>query len=152
MIEAQIATTIQKATRDHVTYIANLALQLWEDHTQIELADEFCQLIDRNDVAIFLAFTDDNAIGFAQCQLRYDYVEGTGSSPVAYLEGIFVENPFRKQGLARKLIAACEQWAKDKGCQEFASDCELNNTDSLSFHLHSGFEEANRIICFVKKI
>lgn len=152
MIDAQIATTIKKATRDDVIYIANLALQLWNGHTQQELADEFFQLIDRKDATIFLAFTNDNAIGFAQCQLRYDYVEGTDSSPVGYLEGIFVENPFRKQGLGRKLIAACEQWAKDKGCLEFASDCELNNTDSLSFHLHSGFEEANRIICFVKKI
>ena len=28
--------------------------------------------------------------GFAQGQLRYDYVEGTDNSPVGCLEGIFV--------------------------------------------------------------
>ena len=32
------------------------------------------------------------------------------------------------------------------------SDCELENTHSLQFHLNVGFEEANRIICFTKKL
>ena len=39
-----------------------------------------------------------------------------------------------------------------KGAEEFASDCELKNTDSLKFHLNIGFKEANRIICFVKNL
>lgn len=33
-----------------------------------------------------------------------------------------------------------------------ASDCELDNTDSLKFHMAMGFEEANRVICFKKNI
>ena len=50
------------------------------------------------------------------------------------------------------LLAACEAWAASQGSREFASDCELDNTGSLAFHLHSGFTEANRIICFVKPL
>ena len=46
----------------------------------------------------------------------------------------------------------CEKWAKEKGCSEFASDCELENDESLKFHIAMGFEEANRIICFKKDI
>jgi len=49
-------------------------------------------------------------------------------------------------------LSACENWAKTKGCTEFASDCELDNVQSLQFHLNVGFEEANRIICFTKKL
>ena len=79
-------------------------------------------------------------------------MEGTDSSPVGYLEGIYVEEDCRKQGIARALLAACENWAKTKGCTEFASDCELDNTQSLRFHLNVGFIEANRIICFTKKL
>ena len=52
----------------------------------------------------------------------------------------------------KELLSACESWAKSKGCTEFASDCELANTQSLQFHLNVGFEEANRIICFTKKL
>ena len=90
--------------------------------------------------------------GFAQCQLRYDYVEGTETSPVGYLEGVFVDPAYRKQGHGRALVAACEDWARKQGCREFASDCELSNTQSLAFHLASGFREAGRIICFTKPL
>ena len=68
------------------------------------------------------------------------------------MEGIFLKQDFRKNGYARQLLAACENWAREKGCREFASDCELHNTDSLRFHLAVGFEEANRIICFKKSL
>jgi aminoglycoside 6'-N-acetyltransferase I len=71
---------------------------------------------------------------------------------VGYLEGIFVSEPYRKKGIARQLLTACEGWAKEKGCTEFASDCELTNIQSLRFHQSIGFEEANRIICFTKKL
>ncbi|MDF2802567.1 MAG: aminoglycoside adenylyltransferase [Anaerocolumna sp.] len=50
------------------------------------------------------------------------------------------------------LCKACERWAKEKGCDEFASDCELENDSSLKFHLGLDFAEANRIICFTKKL
>lgn len=50
------------------------------------------------------------------------------------------------------LSSRCETWAKEKHCSEFASDCELDNADSLKFHLAVGFREANRIICFQKKL
>ena len=86
------------------------------------------------------------------CGLRFDYVEGTDSSPVGYLEGIFVLEEYKKRGYAKELLGECQNWAKDQGCLEFASDCELDNEDSLKFHLKMGFAEANRIICFTKRL
>lgn len=59
---------------------------------------------------------------------------------------------YRKQGIARELLSKCDKWAKEKGCLEFASDCELNNVQSLRFHLNAGFEQANRTICFTKML
>jgi aminoglycoside 6'-N-acetyltransferase I len=79
-------------------------------------------------------------------------VEGTESSPVGYLEGVFVEAAYRRQGIARELVKVCQKFAKEQGCTEFASDCELDNEDSLQFHLKMGFEEASRNIHFAKKI
>lgn len=91
-------------------------------------------------------------VGFAQCSLRHDYVEGCSHSPVGYLEGIFVLPQYRHRGISRQLLSSCESWAKQQGCLEFASDCELTNVDSLHFHLACGFQEANRIICFQKEL
>lgn len=143
---------IQKALKQDIPAAASLALRLWPEHTLSEFAEEFAELISKPDAAVFLAFDGNTPIGFAQCQLRHDYVEGTDSSPVGYLEGIFVTESHRRKGYARLLLAACEVWAKQRGCSEFASDCELTNVESLRFHLRVGFEEANQIICFTKKL
>ena len=132
--------------------LTNLALQLWPDHEALSMQQDLEMLMSRKDVAFFLATDRQMPIGFAQCQLRQDYVEGTESSPVGYLEGIFVADGYRKRGIARALLSACECWTKAQGCTEFASDCELSNRESLKFHLNMGFEEANRIICFTKKL
>ncbi|MBP1543731.1 MAG: GNAT family N-acetyltransferase [Oscillospiraceae bacterium] len=125
---------------------------MWDDSSVAELQREFAASISSRTAVCFIKYLEDMPIGFAQCGLRNDYVEGTSSSPVGYLEGVFVEEKYRNKGYAKELVLACEQWAKDMGCSEFASDCELTNTVSLDFHLSLGFDEADRIICFRKSI
>ena len=105
-----------------------------------------------DDKCLVIKYAEDKPIAFAQCQLRHGNVEGTESSPVGYLEGIFVSEGYQKKGYAAELLSECEKWAKEKGCTEFASDCVLDNTDSFRFHMALGFEEANRIICFRKEL
>ena len=142
---------IRQATTEDFAHVALLMTELWPHHTVEEMLEE-CYLLAEDGCVFLVAEEDDTPVGFAQCQLRHDYVEGTEHSPVGYLEGIYVRGNFRYKGIARQLLAACESWAKEMGCLEFASDCELNNTESLAFHLSVGFEEANRIVCFTKKL
>lgn len=143
---------IKKAEIKDLQIIARLASALWSDCPESDLADGLSSALANDDCAFFVKYAGGRAVGFAECGLRRDYVEGSSSSPVGYLEGIYIEEPYRRKGLAKELLSTCENWARAKGCREFASDCELNNDDSLSFHLKNGFEEANRIICFVKKL
>ena len=143
---------IKKATKEDTVTLAGLAVKMWSNHSIDELANAFLDCVNNENSECFIKYSDKVAIGFAQCGLRFDYVEGTKSSPVGYLEGIFVEEQFRHKGYAKELLKACENWAKDKGCSEFASDCEIENLTSLKFHLSMGFDEANRIICFKKEI
>jgi aminoglycoside 6'-N-acetyltransferase I len=143
---------IRKAERTDLPELGALGALLWPHHIAEELTAEFEKIMSMGESAFFLARSGGQAVGFAQCQLRHDYVEGTSSSPVGYLEGIFVREEFRHQGIAKRLLSACENWAKEQNCREFASDCELDNRESLRFHLGLGFEEANRIICFAKKL
>lgn len=143
---------VRKAETKDLSTLAELACRLWPDYSAAEMQEEMAAILAQEDAAFFLAYDGENAISFAQCQLRCDYVEGTDSSPVGYLEGIYVADGYRKQGIASTLLSACEGWAKTQGCAEFASDCELDNLQSLQFHLNVGFEEVNRIICFTKKL
>ena len=62
------------------------------------------------------------------------------------------EQPIDVKAPAQSCMNHLRNWAKEQGCSEFASDCELTNAESLKFHLSVGFEEANRIICFTKKL
>ena len=143
---------IRKAQIQDAEAIAGLAIRMWGDHDPNDLANEFRELISSEGSACFIKYVDEKPVAFAQVQLRHDYVEGTASSPVGYLEGIFVSEGYRKKGYAAELLSECEKWAKEKGCTEFASDCELDNADSLRFHLATGFEETSRIICFKKDL
>lgn len=142
---------IRKAAPTDSITLAILASRMWE-HDPAELAPEFAELTASPKAACFLALDSDKAVGFAQCQLRHDYVEGCETSPVGFLEGVYVEDGYRRSGVARALLTACEDWARSVGCTEFASDCELDNHDSLAWHLKAGFEEVNRTIWFAKKL
>lgn len=81
---------IRKAGTKDLLILAELACKLWPDHTVEEMQAEYAEIIAKLDAAFFLTYAEETAVGFAQCQLRHDYVEGTDSSPVGYLEGIYV--------------------------------------------------------------
>ena len=142
---------IRRAVPADSMTLGRLAACMWA-HDPAELSASFADLTASDEAACFLAFEGETAIGFAQCQLRHDYVEGCVTSPVGFLEGIYVMEDKRCHGVAQALLCACEDWARSVGCTEFASDCEIDNRDSLAWHLKAGFEEVNRTIWFAKKL
>ncbi len=144
---------ICKATTDDVRVLAEFASALWPERSADEIESIFeRQLGGDSDSAFFICYHEGGPVGFALCQLRHDYVEGTLTSPVGYLEGIYVRKEYRRSGHARELLDECEKWARLMGCKEFASDCRLSNEGSLRFHRDCGFDEVNTIVCFVKKL
>ena len=123
---------------------------LWPDATPEEHLSEmasFCANPER--YAQFVAYSESNAaVGFVEAAIRTDYVNGTRSSPVAFLEGLYVVPEARQQGVARALVAAVERWALDAGCREFASDALLENQVSHAVHRALGFQETERVVFF----
>ncbi|MBR6703810.1 MAG: GNAT family N-acetyltransferase [Lachnospiraceae bacterium] len=141
-----------KAAEKDAEALAGLVKIVWPEHTEEALTEIILEYMNSEESAVFAEKRDGRFIGAALCSLRHDYVEGCETSPVGYLEGVSVKETYRNQGIARRLVEECEQWAREKGCREFASDCELSNTASLNFHLQIGFQEQNRIICFKKEL
>ncbi len=99
-------------------------------------------------MASFIA-TDDtnNQIGFAEVSIRHT-VEGCSTLEVGYLEGWYIEPKYRQKGFGKQLVQTSIDWCREKGCKEFASDCELDNTISEAAHKRIGFKETLRQICF----
>lgn len=146
---------IDRLNKYNIKDCAKLAHTLWPDIEYQELLDEFTDIIDSDNQECFLYYEDETTkeyIGFVHASIRFEYVEGSESSPVAYIEGIYVEGDFRRKGIAQVLVNKVEDWGKDKGCSELASDCEIDNNLSIDFHKGIGFEEANRLVCFIKSI
>ena len=144
--------TVRPAEASDAALLSTLALELWPENNEAALSEEITQLLTAKGCFFALAYADGEAAGFAQCQLRQDYVEGCSHSPAGYLEGIYVRPAFRRKGAAAQLLAACKAWAKAQGCHEFASDCELENSESAAFHAAMGFCEASRNIHFVQSL
>lgn len=132
---------------------AALAMALWPENTPDALRAEMDAYLNLPERCLFVAQAQGaGLVGFAAGSLRHDYVEGTGSSPVGYLEGVYVAPRQRREGIATALVRACEDWARARGCAEFASDCALDNAQSIAFHLGAGFIEAGRLVCFTRAI
>ena len=143
---------IQRADRKHLDEVTSLGLKLWPDHDWNELREEFEDLLQSRHDAIYIALVENKVAGFLHMSLRTDYVEGSTTSPVGYVEGIFVEEEYRNRGIAKRLVQAGEQWAKTMGCEEIASDTELYNQASQAFHKKIGFTEAARIVAYIKRL
>ena len=143
---------IRKALSRDIEKLIPLVRSLWPDHREDEYPFILQSYIENSKSCAYIAIDGTVVVGIVFGSLRYDYVEGCETSPVGYLEGVYVSKDYRLQGIGRMLVTTCEQWAKGQGCHEFASDCELANTESLHFHLGIGFHEENRIICFKKKL
>jgi aminoglycoside 6'-N-acetyltransferase I len=127
---------------------------LWPEMTEVENLHETEAMMtatSRFFVRIALN-TQDNPTGFVEATLWTDYVNGCATSPVAFLEGIYVEPEVRRQGIARALVGAVEEWGRKMDCREFASDALLENSDSHAMHRALGFEETERVVYFRKDL
>lgn len=125
---------------------------LWPDAPLEFLDYDLDQRLADPDYVVFVALDEaDKRVGFIETDLR-DYAEGCETSPVGYIEAWYVEEYLRGQKLGRDLVLAGEQWAREKGCVEMASDTWLDNTASIAAHLRLGYTEAERLVHFAKRL
>lgn len=105
---------IRKAAETDRASLAKLAAKLWGNHSEEELSAEISGLLLLTGTAFFLAEEDGQPVGFAQCQLRHDYVEGTDFSPAGYPEGIFTEEAVRGKGIAAPSLSGAKAGQKKR--------------------------------------
>jgi aminoglycoside 6'-N-acetyltransferase I len=139
-----------------VEHLGWLALRevLWTDcpHEQqlLEMAEHVAV---PHRFADFIAYSDRGTpLGLAEAAMRTDYVNGATSSPVAFLEGIYVLPEARRQGVAAALADAICAWVRECGCSELASDASLENHISHKVLRALGFEETERVVFFRKRL
>ena len=130
-----------------------LRAMLWPEASNDEHRGDIERML-RNPVrfAAFLVRENGATIGFAEASIRSDYVNGCSTSPVVFLEGIFVLPEHRRKGAARLLCSAVAAWGKQRNCTEMASDALIDNEISHRMHEALGFEEMERVVFYRKAL
>lgn len=110
--------------------------ELWpagEDEHAAEIASFFAGTIEEPQ-AVFAALDEGGTfLGFAELSIRKD-VAGLQHKRVGYVEGLYVAPAFRSRGIARQLLKAARAWARDEGCEAFASDRAERVIEDKRFH------------------
>jgi aminoglycoside 6'-N-acetyltransferase I len=129
-----------------------MRLQLWgataEEHSH-EIDAYFAT--PQRGVTFVVESTGGGLCGFIEVSLR-NYAEGCTTSPVAYIEGWYIDEENRRRTLGSRLVQAAEAWARRQELQEIASDTQIDNTVSIHAHTALGYEEVERIVCFRKAL
>jgi len=144
--------TIVEINETNIHKAAELSIALWPDSNLTEMTAYYKEVLNSSFATCFLLQNESDYFGFIELSIRNDYVEGAGALPVAYIEGIFVNERYRHNGSGTLLLKYAEDWARTKGFKQICSDTELDNNPSIEFHKSAGFSEVSRIVCFVKEL
>jgi aminoglycoside 6'-N-acetyltransferase I len=121
---------------------------LWP-HAREESPEEIDTYLQSPDTQAIAFVAEDPArsglAGLLEVRLR-SYADGCSSSPVAYIEGWYVDPAFRRRGVGAALVDAAALWARNLGLSEMASDSELHNAIGQRAHGRLGFQEVGRVV------
>jgi len=126
---------------------------LWPELGERDQRDDMTACLARLDAIVLVAArnTGGRLAGFAEVGAR-SIADGCETSPVAYLEGWYVDGDARRHGVGTALLRAAEAWAQEQGFREFASDAELENVAAQQAHQALGFREVERSVLYVKAL
>jgi aminoglycoside 6'-N-acetyltransferase I len=131
---------------------AAMRAALWPDEDSAALADRIDEFFDGDDAWGFMAeMPDGTPVGFAEIAIR-KYANGCETSPVPFLEGIWVRDGFRRQGIGAALIRYAEDFLVARGYRELGSDALMDNRLSHGSHRGWGFTETERVVYFRKSL
>jgi len=144
--------TIRRTTPEDKPEWLRMRQGLWPEAPLEYLNYDLDDLLADSDAGIFVASdADGKLIAFIEAGLR-DHGEDCETSPIGYIEAWYVDPHIRGQKLGKELVHAAEQWAREKGCTEMASDTWLENEVSIAAHLKLGYYEVERLVHFVKRL
>jgi aminoglycoside 6'-N-acetyltransferase I len=129
-----------------------LRTALLSNHSFLAHEKAILELLQRDDAwGLIAETTSGETAGFCEIEIR-PYANGCLTQPVPFLEGIWVDPKFRRQGVGAQLIRHAEALLLARGFREFGSDVLAANQESLAAHAAWGFCETVRVVYFRKPI
>jgi aminoglycoside 6'-N-acetyltransferase I len=174
MAQSQSGATearVRPATPADCDSIASMCASLWPDSSAPEHAKELLPILEGKPrstlpMTIFVAESavrdaettgvtaahDTRLVGFVDVGLR-SHADGCNTAhAVGFIEGWYVLETWRRQGVGAQLVATAEQWARAQGCTEMASDTWIANEGSQRAHEALGYEVVDRCVHYRKTL
>ncbi|GAB4161621.1 MAG: hypothetical protein Fur003_4920 [Candidatus Dojkabacteria bacterium] len=145
---SQITITIKQATTTDLQTLTKLTTELHKYEKEIyplckgasygaDAATKMLQDQDNNEIDVFLAIYNDEAIGYIA-----GGVEGNDCDQfdTYYIEDLAVTEKYRSQGIGKQLLDYAQNHAKSKGFKKFGIGVLSANKRVLDYYIRYGFE------------
>ena len=150
--------SVRHAEPADIEELAAMRVALWPESSLEEQRAEMAAFFADGPItllpaAIFVMHTPNQSLtGFIEVDLR-SHADGCDpKQAVGYVEGWFVLPDYRGQRVGAALMRAAEEWAREHGAKEIASDALIDNEPSELAHRALGFEVVDRCVHLRKQL
>lgn len=144
---------LREIERKDISAWSAMRTALWPDTSDghmVEIEDYFAGT--SIDIAMcYVVEVEMDLVGFVELNIR-NFAEGSRQSKVPFVEAWYVSPAHQAKGYGKALMQQAEKWAIENGYSELASDTEIHNEKSIAMHKHLGFDETERVVCFLKRV
>ncbi len=140
---------IRRATLDDIAEVARLARVLGYPATPDEISSRL-KFADRPHqfVAVAAIENEDTLLGWVAAEERNLLI----APPRVEITGLVVDQAARRTGVGRELVAAVEQWAKERGIGEILVGSNTLREESHLFYGRLGFSREKSQHVYLKRV
>ena len=150
--------SVRAARPEDVAKLAAMCHSLWPESSASTHAEELASVVAgtmKSTLPAVILLAEDRGqepVGFISVDLR-SHADGCDPAiPVGYIEGWYVMPHCRRRQIGASLVIAAEQWARNQGCREMASDTWVDNFGSQYAHQALGYEVVDRCVHYRKSL
>ena len=104
--------------------------------------------LKKEDERVFVAVCDDHVVGFVHAE-RYDVLY---YPTMVNILGLAVREPYRRFGIATKLLTAAEDWARVLDVKEIRLNSGITRLGAHEFYRRNGFTDEKEQKRFLKTL
>jgi aminoglycoside 6'-N-acetyltransferase I len=142
---------VRRAVPEDLEALVAMCVALWPDAPPDDHRAHAAATLARTPrstlpLELFVAEDGHRLIGFIEVGLR-SHADGCDETrAVGFVEGWYVADDRRREGVGRALMKRAEAWARSMGPIEIGSDTWIDNEASLRAHVALGFEVIDRCV------
>jgi GNAT superfamily N-acetyltransferase len=128
------------ASLEHLDEVSRLFDQyrvFYNQSSDLNAAKKFLQdRFQKQDSTVLIAYQDGCVVGFTQL---YPSFSSVSMKRIWILNDLFVDAPYRKQGIAKLLMSAAEQFARETGAIRLVLSTQISNIAAQSLYESLGY-------------